>query len=197
MATSSLQKIKDMYAKYYNDFSKAETSKASAQKLSNEESANNSLKQAYINSELGKKSLLNGLTRQGITGGATETSLLNANNNYNNITSGIRNNLASNNAKVSTNLQNTTSAYKLSNDQNLESALQAERERQRVASESAYNKKIAAQNLNEKRFVNTISLYTSEAAIKKAIKKANKKASSRWKTPYLWAQLAKVRKGKG
>lgn len=188
-----LANVVKKYDNYYNQYSAAETAKANQQKAANTATANNNVRQAYVNSQLANKSLNANLARQGITGGASETSMVNANNNLANVQSGYKNNLASTNQNVDNTLSSTLQTYKLENDKNKDTAYQNERNLYRQDKQTALNNKINAQNVREKRYANTISGYTTKRSIDKAIKEAKKHKSTRWKVGYLRAQRATLK----
>lgn len=74
-----------------------------------------SLRQAYINNMLNRKNLTQQMTAQGLTGGATETTMANMLNNYgnarNNINTTLNNNLANLEGNYSDNLSQAMQAY--------------------------------------------------------------------------------------
>ena len=77
--------------------------------------AENSLKQAYINKMLSQRNLGQQMTAQGLTGGATETTMANMLNNYgnarNNINTTLNNNLSNLEGNYSDNLSQAMQAY--------------------------------------------------------------------------------------
>lgn len=77
--------------------------------------AENSLRQAYINNMLNRKNLAQQMSAQGLTGGATETTMANMLNNYgnarNNINTTMNNNLSNLEGNYSDNLSQAMQAY--------------------------------------------------------------------------------------
>lgn len=77
--------------------------------------AENSLRQAYINNMLNRKNLSQQMSAQGLTGGATETTMANMLNNYgnarNNINTTMNNNLSNLEGNYSDNLSQAMQAY--------------------------------------------------------------------------------------
>lgn len=102
--SSNLNETRNQLANQYN---------RSKQGISDDAEA--SLRQAYINNMLNRKNLTQQMTAQGLTGGATETTMANMLNNYgnarNNINTTLNNNLANLEGNYSDNLSQAMQAY--------------------------------------------------------------------------------------
>lgn len=102
--SSNLNETRNQLANQYN-----------RSKSSISQDAENSLRQAYINNMLSQKNLAQQMSAQGLTGGASETTMANMLNNYgnarNNINTTMNNNLSSLEGNYSDNLSQAMQAY--------------------------------------------------------------------------------------
>lgn len=191
--TGRLTNVNNLYDAYYKYFQDSEQAKADRQKSQNEANTASNTRAAYVNNQLSERNLNASMARQGITGGASETSLLNNSNNLANVQSGMKNNLQTNNSNIANNLTDALSAYKLTNDQNRETALNNARELWDKEQETKYNQQTAAQNKKEKDYANTISRFDTVAKCDAAIKTASKDPNQKWKIKFLQEQKAKLK----
>ena len=122
-------KMREEYNKIYDDYAKAQTEQAEQQKSANAASAEDKARQAYISNVRQQQSLQNQMARNGIVGGAAETSMVNMGNNLSTNRTAIRNNLSSTNAGIDNNLRNALLTYRATVDENFRNARATEQAR--------------------------------------------------------------------
>ena len=154
----------------YEDVIRELTRGGQVQRQSQSQASRGQGVQAYINYMRGQKSLGEGLARQGITGGASESAMLGAGVGYQN----ALNQIAQNRAQALADISRGTTA-------NLLTAQAQSADWQR-----------AEQAREEQRFANTITGYDSVEAVDNAIEAATA-SGDLWKIPYLRAQRAALR----
>ena len=137
--------------KYYDtsikNYETAETEKANQQKAANQAAADAKTRQAYINNILQQRAMQQRLARNGIVGGAAQTSMINMGNNLATNTNAIANNLGSTNTSIDNNLRSNIQAQLAQYEEQRRTALANEQSRQDTL---AQNK--IANALNEKKF---------------------------------------------
>lgn len=137
--------------KYYDtsikNYETAETEKANQQKAANQASADAKTRQAYINNILQQRAMQQGLARNGIVGGAAQTSMINMGNNLATNTNAIANNLSSTNTSIDNNLRSNIQAQRAQYEEQRRTALANEQSRQDTL---AQNK--ISNDLNERKF---------------------------------------------
>lgn len=137
--------------KYYDtsikNYETAETEKANRQKAANQAAADAKTRQAYINNILQQRAMQQRLARNGIVGGAAQTSMINMGNNLATNTNAIANNLGSTNTSIDNNLRSNIQAQLAQYEEQRRTALANEQSRQDTL---AQNK--VANSLNERKF---------------------------------------------
>ena len=112
MATAGEKRYDELYKQYAN----AQDESATKQIKQAEQSAAGQLREAYIAKMQNQQQLNDALTQQGIRGGATETSNLALNTNYQNSRSNIYKNRDATVSQINQNADANKLNYKLQND---------------------------------------------------------------------------------
>lgn len=150
--------------------------------------------QNYINYMMNQRDLPGQLARLGITGGASESSQLRANTNYENIknnTESERNSALNN---ITNTMNNNLAQYRLSAASDLRNKLYAN-EQQRLAAAQKLKEQQQARSDAKKqrryeRYRDTIRRFDTIGKVDKAIAKAKKTKQPSWKIQLLQAQRA-------
>ena len=150
--------------------------------------------QNYINYMMNQRDLPGQLARLGITGGASESSQLRANTNYENIknnTESERNSALNN---ITNTMNNNLAQYRLSAASDLRSKLYAN-EQQRLAAAQKLKEQQQARSDAKKqrryeRYRDTIRRFDTIGKVDKAIARARKSKQPSWKIQLLQAQRA-------
>ena len=150
--------------------------------------------QNYINYMMNQRDLPGQLARLGITGGASESSQLRANTNYENIknnTESERNSALNN---ITNTMNNNLAQYRLSAASDLRNKLYAN-EQQRLAAAQKLKEQQQARSDAKKqrryeRYRDTIRRFDTIGKVDKAIAKAKKTKQPSWKIQLLQAQKA-------
>lgn len=190
----SVSGVNALYNRYYDKYKKSrlnsvEQDIAASNAEYDQQAKNTTLRNARQNRELQEAML-----RNGITGGASETSLLNAATNYQNQLGLIAANRAAAAQRIREQGQKDIDAYNLENLKLRETAVGNERQRLESNRRWNYNAKLAKKKRNESRFAKNIGGYTNISQIKTLMKKYKKNKKNRWKVPYLRKQLATAKK---
>lgn len=137
--------------KYYDtsirNYETAESEKANQQKAANQSSADAKTRQAYINNLLQRRAMQQGMARNGVVGGAAQTSMINMGNNLATNTNAIANNLSTTNTSIDNNLRSNIQAQRAQYEEQRRTALANEQSRQDTL---AQNK--ISNDLNERKF---------------------------------------------
>lgn len=137
--------------KYYDtsirNYETAESEKANQQKVANQSSADAKTRQAYINNLLQRRAMQQGMARNGVVGGAAQTSMINMGNNLATNTNAIANNLSKTNTSIDNNLRSNIQAQRAQYEEQRRTALANEQSRQDTL---AQNK--ISNDLNERKF---------------------------------------------
>lgn len=185
--------------KYYDtsikNYETAETEKANRQKAANQASADAKTRQAYINNILQQRAMQQRLARNGIVGGAAQTSMINMGNNLATNTNAIANNLGSTNTSIDNNLRSNIQAQLAQYEEQRRTALANEQSRQDTLAQneianalnekkfqedkkqSEYNRKRQNKLDEEKKWAQT-SVYSSVSQGRRAINSTRKKIKS-------------------
>lgn len=181
---SEVQSVIDRYKKLFADYEGEQARKAEKTKGEIDQQAGNNAQQAYISYMQNKKDMPEQLGRMGLSGGASETSLLKANTNYENRRGNIETERDTNKSKVDENLRSNLTAYKLNHDQNMEQAINVAKDRE-----------AQAQAREEARFASTISGYNTLAEVDAKIQDLKTRGvPGEWSMfyPYLLARRAEI-----
>ena len=196
----AVNRVTNQYKRYANKYaSQVNKQKAADIEASNAQYDKNAQSVALRNA-VQQRDLQRSMYRNGITGGATESSLMNQANNYANQQGKIASDkvAAANTIKQKANAD--IAAFKLQNAQARDTAVQQARDnqynkyqnwlkRRDTLNQTKYNRKIDKYN----RYAQTVSGYDTVKSVNKAIRKIRKSGKGKWKIPYLKAQRAAVR----
>lgn len=195
--------IKEQYAGYIKSYADQANKQANNSILASDNTYNSAVKNAYIQNMRNARALQQNLQRSGITGGATETSLVNAQNNYLNAVGKLQSDKAAAAASARQNAQDNIAKQTLAYDQDMQNALSTAQANYdtRVNNQRTFDEQKRQYDLNRKdaNKQNKIELYSKRAegystvkSVNSAIKKIkgyNEKAKS------LAKQAKKYKKG--
>ena len=150
--------------------------------------------QNYINYMMNQRDLPGQLARLGITGGASESSQLRANTNYENIknnTESERNSALNN---ITNTMNNNLAQYRLSAASDLRNKLYANEQQRLAAAQKLKEQQQARQDAKKQRqyerYRDTIRRFDTIGKVDKAIAKARKSKKPSWQIQLLQAQRA-------
>lgn len=171
---------------------------------------NANAQQAALRNAVQQRELQRQMYRNGITGGATETTLMNQANNYANQQGKIASDRVASANTIRQKANADIAAFKLQNMQNKASALDSAKDREynmwqnylkrrddrrkerkedrRYRNETKYNRKIDRYN----RYAQTVSGYDTVKAINRKIKQIRKSGKGKWRIAYLRQQRAAI-----
>lgn len=144
-AASEDNALRNTYNSYYTQEQKRQQDAYNQQVKANNADANARVRAAYLNSQRNQYALNDQLARQGVTGGASETARMNLMNQYAGQANAYRNAATNANTSAYNNMQNSLSAYKISNQQALNNALQQAQSRRDNLTAQAWNQRFAEQ----------------------------------------------------
>lgn len=179
------QQVRDKYAKALTDYTNQRNAEANRARETVNNDVNNTQRQNYVQYMENKRDLPQMLARQGITGGASETSALRAQTNYENLYNNAENTRSARLGEINNNLADNLNTYRMTADQNMNDEI-AQNQQLRAN----YEKQL--QQEAEQRFANTISGYDSISEIDSLIKSISKKGVDTWRIPYLRARRAEL-----
>jgi hypothetical protein len=178
---NELDAVRDRYKKIYETYRNEQQRKADLSKSEIDKSADSDAQQAYIAWMQNDRKLPSDLARMGLSGGASETSLLKSKANYETRKGDIAKNRMSNKSRIDENLRSNLTGYKLTLDEQQEAALDAARERIRQA-----------QLREEQRFASTVSGYDDINEIDKFLAYIKRSGVAPWRADYLRARRAEL-----
>lgn len=161
------------YNKAIKDYTAQANKSAATQKKSVEADKQSQLKQSYVQRMQNQKTLNNNLARQGIRGGASETSNLNLATNYennrNSINSAAQKSISDINKQTQENIFNYTQQTNAAKQEYLENRASEDRARKRQLADAKAARQRAAttKNLTAK-----YSTYYTLSGLRKSLKKA-------------------------
>ena len=199
----------------YNNYQKQYNKTVNQQRAADIKSANAQYRansqQAALRNAVQQRELQRQMYRNGITGGATETTMMNQANNYANQQGKIASDRASSIASIRQKANADKAAFRLQNMQNRATALDSAKDRvynkyqnylkrkddlrkerkedKRYLNERRYNRKIDKYN----RYAQTVSGYDNVKAINRKIKQIKKSGKGKWRIAYLRQQRAAIR----
>lgn len=179
------QQIRDKYAQQYADYEKQKNAEADRAKAEAKSAYDSSQRQNYINYMQSNRDLPEQMARLGITGGASETSSLRNQTNYENNRNYAQRNYNTNLNNINNTLADTLNTYKMTADANMNDEIA-----QNAQLRAQYEKQL--QQEAEQRFANTISGYDSISGIDAEINKIQKSGVDLWKIEYLRARRAEL-----
>lgn len=179
----------DQVRKYYADqgaaYEKQRRAEADRYINSTNQQYDNSQRGNYVNYRMNQRDLPEQLARQGITGGASETSALRAQTNY-------ENNYLANEAQRNSKIKDINDAYSDAMATYRMTANQAMNDEIKHQRELRANYEKQLQQEAEQRFANTISGYDNIATIDKLMDSIRKSGKDLWKIDYLRARRAEL-----
>lgn len=179
------QQVRDKYAKALTDYTNQRNAEADRARATVNNDVNNTQRQNYVQYMENKRDLPQMLARQGITGGASETSALRAQTNYENLYNNAENTRSARLGEINNNLADNLNTYRMTADQNMNDEIAQNRQLR-----ANYEKQL--QQEAEQRFANTISGYDSISEIDSLIKNISRSGVDTWRIPYLRARRAEL-----
>lgn len=179
------QQIRDKYAQQYADYEKQRNAEADRAKAEAKSAYDSSQRQNYINYMQSNRNLPEQMARLGLTGGASETSAIRNQTNYENNRNYAQRNYNTNLSNINNTLADTLNTYKMTADANMNDEIA-----QNAQLRAQYEKQL--QQEAEQRFMNTISGYDSISGIDAEINKIQKSGVDLWKIEYLRARRAEL-----
>ena len=175
----SKQTINDGLKRYdtlYSDYAAAADKRAEQNKAQTANEYNEKLKQAYVSQVQNQRNLNNNLAQAGIRGGASESSMLNLANTYQNTRNSLNTEKASALQKIDTENEANKLEYKINNDtarlQYIEGRESEARSREQMLADEKRTRK---QEIQTAAWTNKYSTYYSIKDLKAARKKAKTK----------------------
>ena len=179
------QQIRNNYAKALADYTNQRNTEAERERTSANSGFNDTQRQNYVQYMQNKKDLPEQLARMGVTGGASETSALRAQTNYENNFNNVEKARNARIGEINNKLADMLSTYRMTADQNMNDEIAQNRQLR-----AQYEKQL--QQEAEQRFANTISGYDSISGIDSEIAKINRSGVDTWRIPYLRARRAEL-----
>lgn len=180
------QQVRDKYAKALADYTKQRNTEADRERASVNSNYDNTQRQNYVQYMENRRDLPEQMARMGISGGgASETSALRAQTNYENLRNNTERSRNNDINKINTTLADTLNTYRMTADQNMNEEIAQNRQLR-----ANYEKQL--QQEAEQRFANTISGYDSISGIDSEIAKISASGVDTWRIPYLRARRAEL-----
>ena len=180
------QQVRDKYAKALADYTKQRNTEADRERASVNSNYDNTQRQNYVQYMENRRDLPEQMARMGISGGgASETSALRAQTNYENLRNNTERSRNNDINKINTTLADTLNTYRMTADQNMNEEIAQNRQLR-----ANYEKQL--QQEAEQRFANTISGYDSISGIDSEISRISRSGVDTWRIPYLRARRAEL-----
>jgi hypothetical protein len=177
--------IRKNYAKAFSDYSKQRNTEANRAIAKTNTQYDTAQRGNYINYMQNQRELPEQLAAQGITGGASETSLLRARTNYENNYNNTERSRGADIGAIRSNLADALNTYRMTADQNMNDEIAQNRQLRA-------NYEHQLQQEAEQRFANTISGYNSISGINKLIDRIKKTGKDTWRIGYLRARRTEL-----
>lgn len=177
--------IRKNYAKAFSDYSKQRNTEADRAIAKTNTQYDTAQRGNYINYMQNQRELPEQLAAQGITGGASETSLLRARTNYENNYNNTERSRGADIGAIRSNLADALNTYRMTADQNMNDEITQNRQLR-----ANYERQL--QQEAEQRFANTISGYDSIGDIDRTISAIQKSGKDTWRIAYLRARRAEL-----
>ena len=209
--TKAVNRVNKRYNSYQKQYNKTVNKQRNADIKASNAQYNANAKQASLRNAVQQRELQRQMYRNGITGGASETTMMNQANNYANQQGKIASDKAASANTIRQKANADKAAFRLQNMQNRAAALDSARDREynkyqnylkrtddrrkerkedkRYLNERRYNRRVDKYN----RYAQTVSGYDNVKAINKKIKKIKKSGKGTWRIAYLRQQRAAVR----
>ena len=180
------QEIRNQYAKALADYTNQRNAEADRERASVNSNYDNTQRANYVQYMQNKRDLPEQMARLGVGGsGASETSALRAQTNYENLYNNTERSRNSDIGKINNTLADTLNTYRMTADQNMNDEI-AQNQQLRAN----YEKQL--QQEAEQRFANTISGYDNISQIDKLMSQISKSGVDTWRIPYLRARRAEL-----
>ena len=180
------QEIRNQYAKALADYTNQRNAEADRERASVNSNYDNTRRANYVQYMQNKRDLPEQMARLGVGGsGASETSALRAQTNYENLYNNTERSRNSDIGKINNTLADTLNTYRMTADQNMNDEI-AQNQQLRAN----YEKQL--QQEAEQRFANTISGYDNISQIDKLMSQISKSGVDTWRIPYLRARRAEL-----
>ena len=179
------QQVRDKYAKALTDYTNQRNTEADRARTQVNNQYDSAQRQNYVNYMQNRRELPEQMARMGVSGGASETSALRAQTNYENNFNNAERSRGTELNNINNTLADTLNTYRMTADQNMNDEIAQNRQLR-----ANYEKQL--QQEAEQRFANTISGYDSISEIDSLIKSISKKGVDTWRIPYLRARRAEL-----
>lgn len=179
------QQVRDKYAKALADYTNQRNAEADRARAETNTNYDNTQRQNYIQYMQNRRDLPEQMARMGLSGGASETSALRSQTNYENNYNNTERSRGADINKINTTLADNLNTYRMTADQNMNEEIAQNRQLR-----ANYEKQL--QQEAEQRFANTISGYDSISGIDSEIAKISKSGVDLWRIPYLRARRAEL-----
>lgn len=197
---AAVNKVSKQYANYAKTYQNNVNAQRDADIAASDADYAQNANNAALRNAVQQRELQRQMYRNGITGGASETSMMNQANNYATQQGVIANNKAASAAKIRQQANADVAAYKLQNAQARDTAIQSARDREYNKYQNWLNREDTKANTKYQhkidkynRYADTVAGYDSIKAVNKAIRQAKKSKKNRWKVAYLRKQRAAIR----
>lgn len=179
------QQVRDKYAKALTDYTNQRNTEANRARTQVNNQYDTAQRQNYVNYMQNRKDLPEQMARMGISGGASETSALRAQTNYENNYNNAERSRGTELNNINNTLADTLNTYRMTADANMNDEIAQNRQLR-----ANYEKQL--QQEAEQRFANTISGYDSISQIDKLMSQISKSGVDTWRIPYLRARRAEL-----
>lgn len=179
------QQVRDKYAKALADYTNQRNTEAERARTQVNNQYDTAQRQNYVNYMQNKRELPQMMAQQGITGGASETSALRAQTNYENNYNNAERSRGTELNNINNTLADTLNTYRMTADQNMNDEIAQNRQLR-----ANYEKQL--QQEEEQRFANTISGYDNINEIDRLIAGISRTGVAPWRIPYLRARRAEL-----
>lgn len=179
------QQVRDKYAKALTDYTNQRNTEAERARTQVNNQYDTAQRQNYVNYMQNKRELPQMMAQQGITGGASETSALRAQTNYENNYNNAERSRGTELNNINNTLADTLNTYRMTADQNMNDEIAQNRQLR-----ANYEKQL--QQEEEQRFANTISGYDNINEIDRLINGISRTGVATWRIPYLRARRAEL-----
>lgn len=180
------QQVRDKYAKALADYTNQRNAEADRARAETNSNYDNTQRQNYVQYMENRRDLPEQMARMGVSGGgASETSALRAQTNYENLYNNTERSRNSDIGKINNALSDQLNTYRMTADQNMNDEIAQNRQLR-----ANYEKQL--QQEAEQRFANTISGYDSISGIDSEIARISRSGVDLWRIPYLRARRAEL-----
>lgn len=177
--------IRKNYANAYKAYDTQRKTEADRATAAANQQYDNMQRSNYVDYRMAQRDMPEQLARQGITGGASETSLLRGQTNYENNRAATELQRGSRLGDINNAYMDAIRTYRMTADQNMNDEIAQNRQLR-----ANYEKQL--QQEAEQRYANTISGYDSIGGIDKEIASIQKSGKDTWRIAYLRARRAEL-----